>query len=234
MEGRYPPGVMVTLTDCTDTAKEAEFNRWCEKTLIPHVQTLDYVKYVKRFENVLADRPTFQGRPKYLTVWEIYKEDLKQAHREIRQRIAELTGKGKGFEAMVNMVDNIYRRTGPELKTERTGRTPTGIYMVLNYPVDLARDEEFNKWYNEKHGPEGLAIGVYDTSYRYKVVDPRDPPHPVPYVTLYEPSGDPLKARLAWNPDFIRKTWGSDPLWVDLLGVIWTGGFRQIYPALKK
>lgn len=194
------------------------------------MKALEFVQYVKRFENVLSDRPTFQGRPRYLTVWEVYQEDLKQAHREIRQRIAELTDQGKGFDSMVNMVDNMYRKVGPELRTERTGRPVTGIYMVLNYPVDLAREEEFNNWYNEKHGPEGLAVGIFDTSYRYKVVDPKDPPHPVPYVTLYEPSMDPLEARLAWNPDFIRSKWQNDPLWVDLLGVIWTGGFRQIYP----
>ena len=45
------------------------------------------------------------------------------------------------------------------MRTERTGRPVTSIYMVLNYPIDVSRDEEFNKWYNEKHGPEGLAMG---------------------------------------------------------------------------
>ena len=234
MEGRYPPAVMVHLADCADTAREKEFNEWYNNVLIPHVQALDFVRNIKRFENVFGDKPTFQGRPKYLSVWEVYREDLLEARREIYQHVAKLKEQGKDFDAMANMVYNMYGRVGPELRTERTGRPVTGIYMVLNYPTDASRDEEFNKWYNEKHGPEGLAFGVYDTSYRYKVVDFVEPPHQVPYVTLYEPSGDPLKARLAWNPDFIRENWQKDPLWVDLLGVVWTGGFRQIYPPLNK
>jgi hypothetical protein len=233
MEGRYPPGVIITLTDCTDTAQEAEFNRWSNDTLIPHIHALGFIRNTKRFENVLSDRPTFEGRPKYLTVWEICQDNLKQAFREFQQKRDELKTQGRGFDASVNMVDNVYAKTGPEIRTERTGRPVTGIYVVFNYCVDLARQDEFNQWYNERHSPEALAVGIWDTTYRYKVVDPSDPPHPIPYATLYEPSMDPLKAKLAWNPGFIRSMNQNDPLWVNLLGVIWTGAFRQIYPSLK-
>ena len=134
---------------------------------------------------------------------------------------------------MINYKVNIWEGHRIVKKGEPEMSTSMILYIIATESTD-DKEEKFNKWYNEKHGPEGLAMGVYDTSYRYKVVDFVEPPHQVPYVTLYDPSGDPLKARLAWNPDFIRNNWQKDPLWVDLLGVVWTGGFRQIYPPLNK
>jgi hypothetical protein len=234
MDGSYPPAVMVTLSDCTDTAREADYNRWCEETLIPHLELLPFVSKVKRFVNVFSDKPTFQGHPRYLIVSEVMREDLKQAQAEIRGHVAGLIDQGRGFDAVINMIDNLYGRTGPELRTERTGRPVTGIYLVLSYPIDSTRDAEFNEWYDEKHGPEGLALGIWDTCYRYRIADPNDPPHQVPYLTLYEPSRDALEARLAWNPAFIRKQNENDPVWRDVLGSIITGAFRQTYPALKQ
>ena len=107
MDGRYPPAVMVHLADCTDTAREKEFNEWYNNVLIPHVQALGFVQSVKRFENVFGDRPTFQGRPKYLSVWEVYRDELKQARQEIFQHVAKLKEPGKDFDALVNMVYNL-------------------------------------------------------------------------------------------------------------------------------
>ena len=43
MEGRYPPGVLVALTDCTETAKEAEFNQWYNEILIPGIEALGFL-----------------------------------------------------------------------------------------------------------------------------------------------------------------------------------------------
>ena len=153
MEGRYPQGSIVALIDCTDTAKEAEFNEWYNEILIPNVQALGFIRNAKRFVNVLSDSPTFQGRPKYLALWEVYHDDLKQAHQEIKERVVELKAKIKSFDAYVKLVDTLYGRIGPELRTERTGRPVTGVHVILCYPTDLAREDEFNKWYNEKHAP---------------------------------------------------------------------------------
>ncbi len=233
MEGRYPPGVLATFSDCTDTAKEAEFNKWYEKTLIPGIEDLGFVRNTIRFENVLSNSPTFQGRPKYLTMYEVYRDDLKQALKEIRQREAELKNQGKGFDAIVKMVDALYGKTGREFRTERTGRPVTGAYIVLCYPTDPAREEEFNNWYNDKHIGEALKLGVQDTVYRYKVVDPLEViPYRPYYLSYYETSIDPLERRNRVLSH--RSKWFSDQIWVNLLGVHMTGGFRRISPPLKR
>lgn len=233
MEGRYPQGAIVALTDCTDRAREAEFNQWYNETLIPGGQALGFVRNARRFVNVLSDSPTFQGWPKYLALWEIYRDDLKQAHAEMHEHVARVKAERGGFDFYIKFVDTLYGKVGPEFQTERTGRPVTGVYVVLCYPTDPAREDEFNKWYNEKHIPEILALGLYDTVYRYKIVDPNDPvPHQPPYATVYETSIDPLEAREKLVS--FRSKWSDDQVWVDLLGVYWTGGFRRIFPPLKK
>ena len=232
MEGRYPPGVLVALTDCTDMAKESDFNKWYNEILIPGIEELGFIRNTKRFENALSNTPTYLGRPKYLAVWEVYRDDLEEAWKEIRQRDADLKAQGKGFDDMVKMVDTLYRRVGAEQRTERTGQPIKGMYVVICTPTDPARDDEFNKWYDERHGPDALALGFQDTCYRYKIVDWKETvPFRYHYVSLYEMSMDPLEARQKLVS--YRWKWLEDPLWVNLLGTIWTGGFRQIYPAVK-
>jgi hypothetical protein len=231
METKDPRGVLIALSDCVDEGKEKEFNKWYNEIHIPEIEALGFVKNTKRYENVLSKTGTFQGRPKYLAVWEVYRDDLKLALEDIRRRDAELKEQGKGFDGIVKMVDALYEKVGPEITTERTGSPAQGVYLVLCCPTDPAREDEFNTWYDERHAPDALALGYQDTCYRYKIVDKSDViPFRYYYASIYDISMDPLEAREKLIS--FRYKWLEDPLWVDLLGVSWTGGFRQIYPAL--
>lgn len=244
MEGSYPQGIAIALTDCTDTAKEEVFMRWYDEIKIPELEALGFIRSTKRYKNVLGDTPTYRGRPKYLAIWSFYHNDLKQARAELSQRSAAVVGEGKGSVSAnevvtypqfsyVRMVDTLYSEVGPEFRTERTGRPVTGVHLVLSFPTDPAREDEFNKWYNEKHVPEVLAIGLYDTAYRYKILDPNDRlPYRPYYAAVYETSMDPLEAHQ--KLESYRSKWLEDPVWVGLHGVYWSGGFRQIYPPLER
>ncbi len=232
MKGQYSPGVWVSLADCTEQNREADFNKWYNEMMSPNLQSLGFIRNTTRFENVLSHSPTFMGLPKYLTISEVYRDDLKPALKEIRQKQAELAARGKGFDPKVEMIDTLFGRVGPEIRTERAGRPVMGIYLVVCYPTDPARETEFNDWYNQKHGPEALALGFYDIVYRYQIVEPNDLiPNHSSYITLYETSIDPLEARQKLIS--FRPKWFADRQWVDLLGVGWTGGFRPIYPPIK-
>ena len=228
MEGRYSPGIWVELTDCTDPTREAEFNRWYDKTYIPHMEDLGFVRNSKRYENARSNEPTFLGRPKYLTLAEVYRSDLEQAGKDIRISITELQTRGQGFDAMAAKMDTLYRRTGPEFRSERTGKPIQAIFCALVACNDQAREEEFNRWYNEKHSLETLESGLFDTGYRYKVVDPHDPmPHQsAPYASLYETSADPLTV-LEAIPG-LRRERLSDSLYVGLLSIYYGALFRPI------
>ena len=37
MEGRYPQGLLLALTNCTDPSKEEEFNAWYNHMHVPDV-----------------------------------------------------------------------------------------------------------------------------------------------------------------------------------------------------
>ena len=47
MEGRYPPGIFITLLDCTDVTKENEFNQWYSGILLPAIENLEFVNRMK-------------------------------------------------------------------------------------------------------------------------------------------------------------------------------------------
>lgn len=227
MEGRYTPGVLIQLTDCTDPAQEAEFNQWYDKTFVPKLEVLGFIRNTRRYENFLSKEPTFLGRPKYLLVAEVYHDDMKKALKEYRQFNKELKEQLQDFKAMVAKLDTIYERFGPELTSERTGRPVKVLYCGMIGCADPARDDEFNKWYRERHGPETLDSWA-DTQYRYKVVDPNDPvPHQSTlYISMYE-TGKEYSEVQKLLPAFREQSY-SDPLWVNLLTVHFAALWRPI------
>jgi hypothetical protein len=165
MEKSSSSGVLIALTDCTDPQKEKEFNQWYNGVLIPSMKELGFIGKVSRYENVLSNSPTFLGVPKYLALWEIKHNDLKKAFEEILERDAQLKADGKSFNDMVRKVDTMYQQICPKILTERSNREVQGVYIVLNYNTDPAKEEEYNKWYNEKPyvvkqvvSPEGKVL----------------------------------------------------------------------------
>lgn len=232
MEGRYPPGLFITLLDCADPSKENAFNQWYNEILIPAVDGLDFVQNIRRYENVLGDRPTFQGRPKYLTLMEVYQDDLRQALKDIHIRENEILEGEKGFKEFIVKVNTIYRRFGPEFRTDYSGKAVQAVYCGLLGCADPAREEEFNKWYNQRHSPETINNDIFsfDTGYRYKVVDPLDPmPHQsAPYLTLYETSADRAKALKGLSELRKQSVAVKDTVWIELLRVYYAGLFSPI------
>lgn len=228
MEGRYPPGVYIALTDCKLASHEEHFNRWYNEALIPGLERLDYVRNSRRYENVFADEGTFRGRPKYLAVHEIYHDDLPRALKEIHKRESEIVAPDKVAGSVLTKVNTLYRRVGPEFRSGRSGSTKI-VYCGLVGLTDPCRKAEFDKWYNERHSPEALEAGCFDVGYRYDVVDPHDPmPHlSSPCLSIYETYVD-LTTLQKTLETFRKKMIKEDPLWVDLLGIWYSGLFRPL------
>jgi len=229
VKGRYPPGVFITLADCLNPARENEFNLWYNETLVPNMDTLGFVRNAERYENVFGNEVTFRSRPKYLALYEVYHDNLKQALKEIHQREDELKSQGKWFTDMIVKTNTLYQRVGPEFRSERSGSPIQIVYCGLVGPSDMSRKAEYDKWYNERHSPDALEAGLFDVGYRYDIVDPDDPmPHQSsPCFSFYETSVDlpTLQQRLE---NFRNKMIEVDPLWVNLLGIYYTGLFRPM------
>ena len=64
----------------------------------------------------------------------------------------------------------------------------TGILIVFTSPVD-GTDEEFNRWYTERHAPDILKLGAATGFRRYKATGiPLLPgiPEPARYAVIYD------------------------------------------------
>ncbi|HZJ27665.1 MAG TPA: hypothetical protein VFF40_11755 [Acidimicrobiia bacterium] len=70
---------------------------------------------------------------------------------------------------------------------------PRGVLVVYTAPAE-GGEVEFNRWYDELHVPQLVALPGFKSGTRYKVseqqVRPGDPPGP--YLALYEVEGDDL------------------------------------------
>jgi hypothetical protein len=226
MEGRYPRAVMVTLSDCADQAREAELNRWYAERFVPQVQESPLVQAVRRYESAYRREQTFRAHPRYLTIAEVEHKDVQEAARRLRELYTEVR---EGHDALeLRRLDTLYQRIGPEFRSERSGRPIRFVYCGLVGCTDSAREDEWNRWYNEKHSPDAL-VGAFDTGYRYTVVDPTEPvPHQAQrYLSVYETGHDLDRLQQALA-DFRQEMIATDPLWVHLLAVYYSGLFTPM------
>ncbi|MBA6413776.1 EthD domain-containing protein [Parahaliea sp. F7430] len=67
--------------------------------------------------------------------------------------------------------------------------------LVVQTNALAGRDEEFNRWYNEVHIPEVLALHGFTACRRYTLSQAQlSEDLPQKYLALYEITGDPQKA----------------------------------------
>jgi hypothetical protein len=225
MKGRYPSAVMLTLADPISEERDDELNRWYSEVFVPGVEASPFVQAVRRYESAFRSEPTFRAHPRYLTIVEVSHEDLRETHRSLRELYTVIRSATEPPE--LRKLDTLYERIGPEFRTERTGTPVRVVYCGLVGCTDTARDAEWNQWYDDKHSPDALVWA--DTGYRYRALDRTDPvPHQAqPYASLYETSKelDALQAMLA---DFREQMIASDPIWVNLLAVYYSGLFTPM------
>ena len=60
MEGRYPNGLLLAITNCTDPSKEEEFNAWYNHIHVPDVTAPGIFRHALRFVN--TDRNSQAGQ----------------------------------------------------------------------------------------------------------------------------------------------------------------------------
>jgi hypothetical protein len=161
MEGRYSPGIYVSLTDCTNPSKEKEFNKWYNEVHIPDFEELWFVRNSSRYE--LVPLPEAPARsPKYLCLHEIWRDDMQDALKEIRVYYqSEIKPKSEHlFEDMSTMISTLYQKTGPTFQTERSNNPIRGVHVVLFNCIDSNKEAAYNKWQNEQHVYDALAYFI--------------------------------------------------------------------------
>src|SRR5216684_925789 len=88
MEGRYPHGLLLAITNCTDPSKEEEFNAWYNHMHVPDVTAPGIFRHALRFVN--TDPSSLAGQ--YVATYETNWEDVTKAmpaHREASVKLRE-------------------------------------------------------------------------------------------------------------------------------------------------
>ena len=204
MEGRYPNGIMLVLTNCTDSSREKEFNDWFSNVYLTHVSASGTFHYPNRYRNTGDDLGP--GEARYMTLLETDSEDLSASMREYLESVKGLIEKRGMHPAMGLVLTAIFRATGPQFRSGMEDRKTTGLMVLLANCKDEGRHREFNEWYDTVHIPHVIESRRYHTAYRYENVDPSAPEGR--YLAIYE-TGDPDPGGLA------ALMAGERPQWIE-------------------
>ena len=223
MEGRYPNGLLLAITNCNDASKGDEFARWYNHIHFPDVTASGIFKHPIRFANTDPDSP----RGQYAATYETDYEDAAIALADNREASAKLRPDGgRGSELIESVFVDVFKRTGGEFST--SVRPTRGILLVLSNCTDPSREEEFNRWYEDVHFPDILNVGQFHTAYRYENVNPESS---AKYLAIYETdNADPADARVQHTK--LMEGWGQQGHLFDDMEVVSSMTARRVWPRL--
>ena len=99
--------VLVVHSNCSDPAREDEFNDWYNNIHLPDLmENTDFVR-ASRFVN--PDSSAWESG-KYLAIYEIETEDISQTSAAMEKRRAELKAQGRTSELSVLVSGSMYRQ----------------------------------------------------------------------------------------------------------------------------
>ena len=198
MEGRYPDGLLLAITDCTDPAKVDEFNSWYNHMHLPDVTAPGIFGHAMRFANTDPSSSAGQYVATYETGW----KDLSRAMPDYLKASAKLRESGDRITPLLETVTvGVFKRLGGEFTA--SVKPTRGILMVLSNCKSTASEEDFNRWYEDVHIADILDTGAFHTAYRYENLGPQAITEEfaafypkAKYLAVYETdSDDPAKAR---------------------------------------
>ena len=91
-----PKGALVTVTDCTDPERDAEFNRWYSHTHLPDLSRARGFVAARRFRNL---DPGAAGR--YMAFYEFDGPDLRESYKHLLRLAQDAFRKGRHIDCIV-------------------------------------------------------------------------------------------------------------------------------------
>ena len=89
--------IVLVFTDCTDPAREKEFNQWYDNTHVPDILETPGFVGCTRYE-LMGDPGPGQG--KFLAIYEVESDDLPSAMAALQQRAAELVAQKRMIDCL--------------------------------------------------------------------------------------------------------------------------------------
>lgn len=109
MESKWPKNVLVVMTNCTDPARDEEFNDWYSHTHLPDLAAAHGLVNAARYRN---KRPK-EGSAKYLAVYELDTEDTHAVVKEIMAGDEERTRQGRMIDCIKLFFGGTFERIDP-------------------------------------------------------------------------------------------------------------------------
>ncbi len=185
--------VLIVLTNPGSHEKEDVYNEWYTNEHVPDV--LDVPGYVAatRYEAF----PSWISIPqRYLTIYDLEVEDVAHVQRisdEHMRRIAagEMRRSPDGAMDRDTMRAMYYIEKSPRQESKlQQAATPEGVFLAYAAPVAPERESELNKWYDEQHLPDVLALPGFTAAQRYAMTGVNMVGQTWvtdnPYLTVYE------------------------------------------------
>ena len=109
-----PNAVFVVVTNCTDPARETEFNDWYTNTHVPDIIALPGFVAATRYRIVGKPR---DGQGKFLALYEIQADDPASAVAGVWRAVPQLAARGRMFDALELTYAAAYEPITPRLTT---------------------------------------------------------------------------------------------------------------------
>ena len=98
--------ILTVATNCTDPAREAEFNEWYDKTHLPDIlETPSFVR-ATRYENI---KPA-EGEAKFLAVYEIEADDIREVMKMNSENMERKRDAGRFSDLTALVARGVYRQ----------------------------------------------------------------------------------------------------------------------------
>jgi len=98
--------IRVVETNCTDAAREAEFNEWYNKVHLPDMLETPGIIKATRYEDI---EPS-EGQGKFLAIYEIETDDIDELMKASHDNIARKRAEGRFSELITSVSHRNYRQ----------------------------------------------------------------------------------------------------------------------------
>ena len=98
--------LLVVETNCTDTARETEYNEWYDKIHIPDVLEVPGFVRATRYENT---QPS-EEKAKFLAAYEIETDDIGRCMKTVTEHIDRKKAEGRYSELVVMKSGALYKQ----------------------------------------------------------------------------------------------------------------------------
>ncbi|MCB0971534.1 MAG: hypothetical protein KDA97_08465 [Acidimicrobiales bacterium] len=164
-------GIAVTFSRPTDFTREAEWDEWYDDQHLPDtVGESSGAWVVTRFETV--ERPPLFSAPvgfTHMTVHEF--TDVDEQGPRFVERLRSLRSEGRihPLHAVIGL--DVFRAVGEWSAKPAPSDALVGHVFAYTMANDLAREEEWNQWYDAVHVPDMMEADAFSATTRWERLD---------------------------------------------------------------